>query len=82
MQSGTRDLEKRVAATPASISMLQKEGYNVAPWSRLFWGERGGVPKLWFSRAEMGEPQRIMGGGGGVGGSREGCQNWGFPGRR
>ncbi|CAJ1438054.1 unnamed protein product [Effrenium voratum] len=29
MQSGTRDLEKRVAATPASISMLQKEGYNV-----------------------------------------------------
>ena len=29
MQSGTRESEKRVAATPASIAMLQKEGYNV-----------------------------------------------------
>ena len=29
MQSGTGDLEKRVAATPASIATLQKEGYNV-----------------------------------------------------
>ena len=30
MQSGTGDMEKRVAATPASIGMLRKEGYNVA----------------------------------------------------
>lgn len=28
-QSGTGEPEKRVAATPASIQMLQKEGYNV-----------------------------------------------------
>ena len=32
MQSGTRESEKRVAATPASITMLQKEGYNVVSW--------------------------------------------------
>ena len=31
MQSGTRESEKRVAATPASIKMLQNEGYKVAP---------------------------------------------------
>ncbi|CAE7502453.1 NNT [Symbiodinium natans] len=29
VQSGTGELEKRVAATPASIALLQKEGYNV-----------------------------------------------------
>ena len=29
VQSGTGELEKRVAATPASIAMLRKEGYNV-----------------------------------------------------
>lgn len=29
MQSGTRESEKRVAATPASIKMLQNEGYKV-----------------------------------------------------
>ena len=40
MQSGTRESEKRVAATPASIKMLQNEGYKVAP--RPSW--LGGLP--------------------------------------